>query len=286
MEHWLNQTLSSQSLPVLLVIIGVLIFILGKSADLLVEESVVISIRWGMPRVLVGATIVSLGTTFPEAAVSVLAAIKGRPGLALGNAVGSIICDTGLILGLAALMSPLPLRRDIVNRQGWLQLGAGFLLVLSCLPYGSLGNTFSDGGNLPRFMGFVFLFCLVAYMWLSIRWARQGDGGEGFEPLEVSEGDNNTAAIAAKFLFAITLVILSGLATPIENMPRWLQMIDTVNPVRYIITALRNIFLQGADTAMIWPQIWPLLILAGVTLPSAAWLFVCRNRIARSTAWR
>jgi ABC-2 type transport system permease protein len=75
------------------------------------------------------------------------------------------------------------------------------------------------------------------------------------------------------FVVMMPSVILSGLATPIENMPHWLQVIDYANPVRYIIVALRNIFLQGADLVMVWPQIWPLLIIAGVTLPSAAWLF-------------
>jgi len=75
------------------------------------------------------------------------------------------------------------------------------------------------------------------------------------------------------FVIMMPSVILSGLATPVENMPRWLQIVDAVNPVRYIIAALRNIFLQGADVGMVWPQIWPLLILAGVALPSAAWLF-------------
>jgi len=75
------------------------------------------------------------------------------------------------------------------------------------------------------------------------------------------------------FVVMMPSVVLSGLATPVENMPHWLQTINTINPVRYIIAALRNIFLQGADVGMIWPQLWPLLIIAGVTLPSAAWLF-------------
>ena len=75
------------------------------------------------------------------------------------------------------------------------------------------------------------------------------------------------------FVIMMPSVILSGLATPIENMPHWLQVIDCVNPVQYIIVALREIFLQGADVREIWPQIWPLVIMACFTLPSAAWLF-------------
>lgn len=80
------------------------------------------------------------------------------------------------------------------------------------------------------------------------------------------------------FLFMMPAVTLSGLATPIENMPHWLQQADLLNPVRYIIIALRNIFLEGADLAMIWPHLWPLLIMASVTLSLSAWMF--RHRAA------
>lgn len=79
--------------------------------------------------------------------------------------------------------------------------------------------------------------------------------------------------LLGSFLFIMPAVTLSGFATPVENMPLWLQKADLLNPVRYVIVALRNIFLEGADTAMIWPQLWPLLLLACVTLPLSAWLF-------------
>ncbi len=78
------------------------------------------------------------------------------------------------------------------------------------------------------------------------------------------------------FLFMMPAITLSGFATPIENMPLWLQQADCINPVRYIILALRKIFLEGAGTQMIWPQIWPLILMSIVALPFAAWLF--RNR--------
>jgi cation:H+ antiporter len=178
MEAWLHQLFVVFPLWLLFLIIALLIVVLGKGADLLVDEAVSISLRWGVPKILIGATIVSLGTTLPEAAVSVFAAIKGSPGLALGNAVGSIICDTGLILGLAAIISPLPLIPSVVNRQGWIQLGAGALLILACLPYLSLSTTFSQGGRLPQYMGIIFLVLLVLYIWKSLTWVKRGQTRE------------------------------------------------------------------------------------------------------------
>lgn len=83
--------------------------------------------------------------------------------------------------------------------------------------------------------------------------------------------------LLGSFIFIMPAVTLSGLATPVENMPLWLQRADLLNPVRYIIIALRNIFLEGADTSMVWPYIWPLLVIASVTLPLAAWLFRHRS---------
>ncbi|MBU1139047.1 MAG: ABC transporter permease [Proteobacteria bacterium] len=79
--------------------------------------------------------------------------------------------------------------------------------------------------------------------------------------------------LLGSFLFIMPAVTLSGLATPIENMPLWLQRADLINPVQYIIIALRNIFLEGADLSMTWPYLWPLLLIASVTLPLSAWLF-------------
>lgn len=183
--------------------------VLGKAADKLVSEAVVLSERSGLPKVIIGATIVSLGTTTPEAAVSVLAAFQGNPDVALGNAVGSIICDTGLILGIACLINPLKLPRKIVNRQGWLQFGAGFLLVAACWPWLTGDNPFKNGGNLPQMMGFVFLVLLAIYMWLSVRWARgEGDGTH----LEEFEGDKDSsmAVVVVKLLIAIGFVVAAS----------------------------------------------------------------------------
>jgi ABC-2 type transport system permease protein len=85
-------------------------------------------------------------------------------------------------------------------------------------------------------------------------------------------------ALLGSFVFMMPSVILSGFATPIENMPHWLQIGTLLNPLRHIIGALRDIFLQGADVSMIWHQIWPLMLMAGFALPLAGWMFRHRSQ--------
>lgn len=80
-------------------------------------------------------------------------------------------------------------------------------------------------------------------------------------------------ALLGSFVFIMPAVILSGFTSPIENMPEWLQTGTLANPLRYVVTSLRQIFLEGAGLVDLWPQIWPLLIIATLTLPPAAWLF-------------
>ena len=188
-------------------VIAASLAVLAKAADWLVDEAVELSSRSGIPKVVIGATIVSLGTTAPEAAVSVFAAIQGQPGLALGNAVGSIICDTGLILGLASVIAPLKLDRKIVNRQGWIQLGAAAALVACSFPWSTPAQVFSSGGNLPRSVGVIFLGCLAVYMWQSIRWARQEPAANGM----AEEVEHHKLLFGlGKLVGAIALVVVAA----------------------------------------------------------------------------
>lgn len=192
----------------LMVAIVVLLFVLAKGADILVAEAVTLSVRWGVPTLLIGATIVSLGTTLPEMAVSVMAAVTGRPDLALGNAVGSIICDTGLILGIGILLRPIPIDRAVVNRHGYLQLGFGVLLVLLCIPWSAPARMFSDGGALPQAGGWLLVVLLVLYLWKSITWARKGEASLAGETENVDSA--GTVLVLLKLAFGISLVILSS----------------------------------------------------------------------------
>lgn len=198
-------------IPGMLILIGIIVVCLaalGKGADLLVDEAVTLSYKWGVPKMLIGATIVSLGTTLPEVTVSVVSALQGFPDLAMGNAVGSIICDTGLILGVAALINPLPFKKEVVNRQSWIQFAAGLLLVLTAFVFGKGFSAFSTGGRIPQFMGWLFLVILVVYIYNTIRQAKKGELDEHSEDLDIDE--SSTAVIMLKLFFGIALVILSS----------------------------------------------------------------------------
>ena len=193
----------------------VAIIVLGKSADWMVEKAVTLSLRTGMPKVIVGATIVSVGTTFPEAVVSVLAALNGNPDIALGNAVGSVICDAGLILGTACLIAPLPLNKKVVNRQGWVQFGAGVLLVLFCLPYTDLGNVFETKATLPQWAGFILVSGLVVYMIWSVRLAKLADPDE-LDELDEEAEDDSPVAIRVGSILVGSLFVVASSVTLIE----------------------------------------------------------------------
>ncbi len=208
MDILFEQFLTHSSIPVLIGIIAVLIYALGKGADLLVDEAVVMSSKLGISKVLIGVTIVSLGTTVPEAAVSVFAAVQGRPEIALGNAVGSIICDTGLILGLITLFAPISLKNSVIHRQGWFQLFAGILLVGSCIPFFSDANIFRTGGFLPRHMGVFFLVLLAVYLWGSIKWMKDEQPREP-ESSEEKAASSNMATLI-KILAGCGLVVVSS----------------------------------------------------------------------------
>ncbi|HHZ92887.1 TPA: calcium/sodium antiporter [Candidatus Poribacteria bacterium] len=230
MEQLLEHLIKDLPNLFLFLVIAGTLYTVGKGADILVEEAVDLSKKWGVPKVLIGATIVSLGTTLPEAVVSVLAAVKGLPDLALGNAVGSIICDTGLILGIAAIISPLPLNREMVNRQGWLQFGAGCLLVVGCLPLSSLETIFEKGGQLPQSFGFIFLILLAVYLWFTIRWS-SGPSTETDE-MEVDHGSNSILALI-KLVFGIALVVISSWVL----IPAVLEVAERVHVPESIIAA-------------------------------------------------
>jgi ABC-2 type transport system permease protein len=80
------------------------------------------------------------------------------------------------------------------------------------------------------------------------------------------------------FLFMVPAVILSGFATPIENMPSLVQDLTYANPLRYFLVILRGVFLEGTPFHLLIDQFWPMAVIALVTLSTASWMF--RHRLS------
>ena len=198
-----------QGLPVIALIgvIVVCILVLSKGADWMIDGVVHLARRTGLPRIVIGATIVSLGTTMPEAVVSVMAAWMGNPGLALGNGVGSIIADTGLIFGLTCLLTVVPVNRFILNRTGWVQVGTATLLVIISLLALAL---MPEGPVLQRWVGFLFLALLGGYMYITYLWARQGSEAALVEEVVDDSELLSLGKCWLMLLGGLTLVVLSA----------------------------------------------------------------------------
>ncbi|WP_346838369.1 calcium/sodium antiporter [Microbulbifer sp. SAOS-129_SWC] len=135
------------------------------SADRFVEGAAATAGHAGMPPLLIGMVIVGFGTSAPEMVVSAMAALDGSPGLALGNAYGSNIANTGLILGATAIMIPLSVHSKIVRKE------LPLLLAISCLT-----GAFLWDGQLARWEALVLLAGFFGLIGWSIVSALRGKG--------------------------------------------------------------------------------------------------------------
>lgn len=124
-------------LSILYIIGGFLV--LAWAADRFVDGASAIARYYGLSPLLIGVTIVALGTSAPEMVVAIFAASKGSAGLAIGNAIGSNIANTGLVLGLTALISSIRVRSQILKREypvlGMVMVLAWILMVDGVLSY-------------------------------------------------------------------------------------------------------------------------------------------------------
>lgn len=208
MEEIITNFLSSAPIIVPILALLVSLYTVGKGADILVDNAVSLSLQWGIPKMVLGATLVSLGTTVPEASVSVAAAIQGNPDLSLGNAIGSIIVDTGLIIGIAAILGNLPIDAMLVKRQGRLQFIFALLLAVVCLPIFSSNGT----GRIYQWMGFIFVFLLCCYMYFSFKWAKESALNASEREQDENEGKKKNATTLKLFLMflGIAIVVISS----------------------------------------------------------------------------
>lgn len=162
--------------------LGLALLVWGS--DLFVDSAILLAGHFHVPEVLVGATIVSFGTTLPETLFSTMASMQGLSDMALGNALGSILCNTGFIAGIMLLLRPIFLEeQDIRNiRSGLWFLGAGGAVYVSggvCI------------GGLSKASGIILLMVCILYILSTIRNAKEQERARGdaakMRPLSIGE---------------------------------------------------------------------------------------------------
>ena len=148
--------------------ITVLLFLIGltlivKGGDWFLDGAVWIAESTGVPRFIIGATIVSLATTLPELTVSVTGVLQGEVDLAVGNAVGSVTANLGLILGISVVCIPSVVSKKQFNLKAVLMVAGGGLLLVLC-----------RGGGLAFLPSLALFVIFLAYLGNNIVDARQG----------------------------------------------------------------------------------------------------------------
>lgn len=148
-------------------VVGIALLYYG--AEYLIKGGVSIALKMQVSTLVIGLTLVAFGTSMPEFVVSADAAIKGAQGVAgagdisIGNVVGSNICNIALILGLCAVIRPLPVNKQFLKNEVWWMLGSAILLAVF--------HYFFQG--LSRWAGAIFLLGIIAFTCLSYRSGRK-----------------------------------------------------------------------------------------------------------------
>lgn len=156
----------STAVVVLLLLLGIVLIV--KGGDAFVDAASWIAEAFHIPKFIIGATIVSLATTLPELLVSTIAAFQGNTDMAIGNAVGSVTANLGLIMGISVFCMPARMKRAQFAFKGVLMVAAAALIHL-----------LSGGGVLSSQNGLILLAVFAAFIVENIRDAKRAMGGPG-----------------------------------------------------------------------------------------------------------
>lgn len=158
-------------LIILLLAVGIALIV--KGGDWFVDAASNIAEISGIPQFIIGATIVSLGTTMPELLTSIFAAVKGEADMAVGNAVGSVIANIGLILAISLIFMPHVIKRKDYLFKGLAMVGAILLLYLLCLK-----------GYLNAWLSLFILAIFIAFIIENIIVGKKQSISDSLEPIE------------------------------------------------------------------------------------------------------
>ena len=181
--------------PIVLFLVGFALLI--KGGDWFVDGSVAVARRFRLPEMLIGATVVSIGTTLPEVMVSSQAAFEHNAGISYGNAIGSVICNTSLIAAITLAVRP-----GKTNRKTLL-LPAGFFFA-AALSYAVVAWT---AGGFERWLGIAYLLAFAAYITWSVLRMKQHP-----EAAEEEDAAEETAEKEKPFWLYVVMLVIGAAA--------------------------------------------------------------------------
>ena len=161
-------------IPVLLFALGLVLLI--KGGDWFVDGATGIAHRFHLPDIIVGATVVSIGTTLPEVMVSTTGALNGQGAMAYGNAIGSIICNTALISAISVAVNPGPVNVKTMKVPVLFFFGASAVFCFAAYVLGTF----------PQWLGFLMLAVFLVYLVLTVRQGLKNPTETPEESLDIS----------------------------------------------------------------------------------------------------
>lgn len=189
---WYNGLTDGLWGSLLLFAVGVVLLI--KGGDWFVDSAVGIAKRFRVPEIIIGATVVSIGTTLPEVMVSVTAAVNNNGAIAYGNAIGSIICNTALIAALTIAIRPAPVDRKTIGTPILFFFVSAAIYMVAAYIF----------GRFDRWLGIVMLLVFATYMAMTIY--------KGFQnPVEGHEENEQDAKSGSLLKDLIVLMISAAL---------------------------------------------------------------------------
>ena len=266
-------------------IISVLLFAVGlvlliKGGDWFVDGATGIAKRFNLPDIVVGATVVSIGTTLPEVMVSTTGALAGSGAMAYGNAIGSIICNTALIAAISITCNPGP-----VNVKSMKTPAIFFFCSAALYCFASYVL-----GEFPRWMGFVMLSIFALYMVLTVRNGMKNP--DSVEEEEEEDGKPKALWQELLLLVAGAAIIAVGADLLVDHgqiIARELGVPETVVALLFValgtslpelvttITSLRKGRASLGVGNVIGANVFNLVLVSGVAVSLAPFEVPCEN---------
>ena len=192
----------------LLLILGFALLI--KGADVFVGASVDIARMLKIPPVIIGLTVVAMGTSAPEIVISVTASLRGANALAISNVVGSNAFNLMFIIGLCALIRPMPVKLGEISKDFWISIFAAVLL---------LGLKLLSGEHIPRLGGGILLSVFAVYMFSLVRQALRARGEPENIGKNLGKPENKRKPLALVIFLALLglAMILVGGQLTVDN---------------------------------------------------------------------